>query len=96
MLLALFFLLWVGKKPPTWSGLVASTWEFYVSLWLINIKFPGGASKDIAPACRSQGEMKQTHHEEIMVVKHEFAVPTAWWSIAASLQTSVCEHFFGL
>lgn len=95
MLLAVFVLS-LSEKKNTWSGLVASTWEFYISLWLINMKFPGGASKDIAPACRSQGEMKQIHHEEIMVVKHEYAVPTAWWSIAASLQTCVCEHFFGL
>lgn len=42
------------------------------------MKFPGGASKDIAPACRSQGEMKQIYHEEITVVKHEYAIPTAW------------------
>lgn len=84
MLLAVFVL--TLSEKYTSSGLVASTWEFYASLWLINMKFPGGASKDIAPACRSQGEMKQIYHEEITVVKHEYAIPTAWWSIAASHQ----------
>lgn len=68
MLLAVFVLT-RSEMKNTWSGLVTSTWEFHVCFCLINMELPGGASEDAAPACRSQGEMKQIHPEEVEVAR---------------------------
>lgn len=65
------FVLTQSEIKNAWSGLVASTWEFYVHFCLITMDFPGGAFEDAAPACRSEGEMKQSHAGDMVVARLE-------------------------